>query len=165
MSTNNNPPAYEEKVHNLLQNSPLLFRKFEPDELRHFLKLGHHENYQKDDIVVQESAQSINSAFLIVDGKVSIWSEEIHLADLGSGDFIGETFLFSKGARTATVKAAQNTIILRFDRDDVLGFFRSKPERLFKIFIMNIIEIQQRKISSMNSNMMQLKRRLLKNED
>lgn len=165
MSNTNYPPVFDDNVRKLLQKSPLLFRKFEPDELRHFLMLGHNENYQKEDIIVQETEKSLNTAFLIIEGMVSIWNEEIHLADLNSGDFIGETFLFGNGTRTATVKAAKDSTVLRFERNEVLHFFRSKPERLFKVFIMNIIEIQQNKITAMNSKMLQLKRRLLKNED
>ncbi|MEX0684671.1 MAG: cyclic nucleotide-binding domain-containing protein [Balneolales bacterium] len=165
MNYTNKPAVFDDNVLKLLQRAPLLFRKFEPDELRHFLKLGHNENYQKDDIIVQESEEPSTTAYLILEGSVAIWSEEIHLADLFVGDFIGETFLFGNAIRTATVKAANEAVVLRFDRDEVLGFFRTKPERLFKVFIMNIIEIQQRKITTMNQKMIQLKRRLFKNED
>ncbi|MEX0929334.1 MAG: cyclic nucleotide-binding domain-containing protein [Balneolales bacterium] len=162
---NNKPKVFDENLHSLLEKTPLLFRRFEPDELRHFLMLGHKETYQTDDILVQESEQSKNTAFLIIEGQVSIWSEEIHLADLSAGDFIGETFLFGNGSRTATGKATRHTIVLRFERDEVLHFFRTMPERLFKVFIMNIIEIQQGKIAVMNTKTVQLKRRLLKNEE
>lgn len=151
-------------LNKVLVNAPLLFRNFPPEDLRDFLKLGHPETHRKGDLIIDETSTEIDTAFLIVSGKVSVWKDEIHLTILSGGDFLGETFLFNKGERTASVTAHEDTILMKFYRSEVLEYFRSKPERLFKLFIMNIVEIQQRKISGMNIKLIQLQKRLLNKE-
>jgi CRP-like cAMP-binding protein len=151
-------------LNKVLVNAPLLFRNFPPEDLRDFIKLGHPESHKKEDLIIDESSTEIDTAFLIVAGKVSVWKDEIHLAVLSEGDFLGETFLFNKGERTASVSAHEDALLLKFYRSEVLDYFRRKPERLFKLFIMNILEIQQRKISGMNLKLIQLQKRLINKE-
>lgn len=151
-------------LNRILMNMPILFRNFTPEDFRDFLKMGHPLHFKKDDLIISESDTEVGTAFLVLEGKVSVWKDEIHLATLSEGDFIGETFLFNKGGRTASVSAQDDTILLKFFRSEVLDYFRHRPERLFKLFIMNIIEIQQRKISGMNAKMVQLQKRLLNKE-
>jgi CRP-like cAMP-binding protein len=151
-------------INRMLVQMPLLFRNFPPEDLRDFLHIGQPQIHEKDDLIIDESNDEANTAFLIIEGSVSVWKDDIHLATLNEGDFIGETFLFTKGGRTASVSASDDAILLKFNRSEVLEYFRRKPERLFKLFIMNIIEIQQRKISGMNVKMTQLQKRLLAKE-
>jgi CRP-like cAMP-binding protein len=157
-------PQMQEGINKILLQSPLLFRNFSSEDLRDFLNIGQPLMFKKEDLIIDEVSSETDTAFLIISGKVSVWKDEIHLASLSEGDFIGETFLFSKGGRTASVSAQEDTILIKFKRSIVLDYFRSKPERLFKLFIMNIIEIQQRKISGMNVKLIQLQRRLLNKE-
>jgi CRP-like cAMP-binding protein len=159
LGTSNN--QMQQGINNILLQAPLLFRNFSSEDLRDFLKIGQPLMFKKEDLIIDEVSSETDTAFLIVSGKVSVWKDEIHLASLSDGDFIGETFLFSKGGRTASVSAQEDTTLLKFKRSVVLDYFRSKPERLFKLFIMNIIEIQQRKISGMNVKLIQLQKRLL----
>ena len=151
-------------INRMLVQMPILFRNFPPEDLRDFLKIGHPQFHKKDDLVIDEKSSELDTAFLVIEGSVSIWKDDILLAILNEGDFIGETFLFTKGGRTASVNAQDDAILLKFYRSEVLDYFRRKPERLFKLFIMNIIEIQQRKISGMNVKMAQLQKRLLNKE-
>jgi len=51
-------------------------------------------------------------------------------------------------------------VLIRFSKESVIDFFRTRPERVFKIFIMNLLEIQQRRIKSMNSKVARLQRKL-----
>ncbi len=154
----------QDGINRMLMQMPMLFRNFPPEDLRDFLKIGLPQIYKKDDLIIDESAGEANTAFLIIEGSVSVWKDDIHLATLNEADFIGETFLFTKGGRTASVSAHSDAILLKFNRSDVLDYFRRKPERLFKLFIMNIIEIQQRKISGMNIKMTQMQKRLINKE-
>lgn len=148
----------------VLRNVPLLFRNFPPEDLRDFLRLGHAKVYKTDDLIIDEASTELDTAFLIVSGKASVWKDELHLATIGAGDILGETFLFNKVGRTASVSATEECIALIFRRAEVLEYFRKKPERLFKLFTINIVEIQQRRIAGMNAKMIQLQRRLLQRE-
>jgi len=156
-----NKDVIPQYIREFLKQPPHIMRNFHNEDVLAFLNLGIEERFMKDEVIVNES-QFVNSAYLVATGKVSIWKDNIDLATLNKGDFIGETFLFSKNNRMAKVVAQENeTIMLRFERYEVLNFFRKKPEKLFNIFTKNIIEIQQKKISNMNVQLLKLKKRLL----
>ncbi|MEX0681378.1 MAG: cyclic nucleotide-binding domain-containing protein [Balneolales bacterium] len=150
-----------ERVQEILRDVPALLRKFPPEDLRGFLMTGDLQLYNAGQLILSESSEQINEAWLIADGKLSIWKHNVEVAQLGTGDFIGETFLFSKGARSATVKSVTDVAMIRFEREPVLNFFRNRPERIFKIFIMNLLEIQQRRIAAMNNKVARLQQKLL----
>lgn len=143
-----------------LKEPPLLLRNFHHEDIMEFLKLGEVQHYVQDDVIVNES-EYVNSAYLIASGHLSIWKDNVQLAILQEGSFLGETFLFSKNNRLAKVVAEEECILLHFERYEALNFFRKKPEKLFNIFTRNIIEIQQKKIGNMNLQLLQLKKRLL----
>ncbi len=149
-----------EYIRQFLKEPPLLLRNFHYEDIMEFLKLGQQERFVQDDVIVNEE-EYVNSAYLISKGKVSIWKDNIQLATLKKGNFLGETFLFSKNNRMAKVVSEGDSQLLKFERYEALNFFRKKPEKLFNIFTRNIIEIQQQKISNMNVQLLQLKKRLL----
>lgn len=132
-----------------LKDLPLLLKNFHYEDVRESLQLGLEEKFQSDHVIINES-EYVNSAYLVAEGKVAIWKDNIKLATLSSGEFLGEAFLFSKNNRIAKVTAEEECILLRYERYEALNFFRKKPEKLFNIFTKNIIEIQQRKIGNMN---------------
>lgn len=150
-------PDYVKKF---LKEPPLLLKNFHYEDVLEFLQLGKIERFIADEIILNES-EYVNSAYLVADGKVAIWKDNIQLATLSEGNFLGEAFLFSKNNRMAKVTADGDCALLRYERYEVLSFFRKKPEKLFNIFTKNIIEIQQRKISNMNVQLLNLKKRLL----
>ncbi len=152
--------ATPEYIRQFLKEPPLLLRNFHYEDIMEFLNLGKEERFVQDDIIINE-AEYVNSAYLIANGEVSIWKDNIQLAILSGGNFLGETFLFSKNNRMAKVVSEGDCQLLKFERYDALNFFRKKPEKLFNIFTRNIIEIQQKKISNMNVQLLQLKKRLL----
>ncbi|MDZ7660298.1 cyclic nucleotide-binding domain-containing protein [Fodinibius sp.] len=152
--------ATPEHIRQFLKEPPLLLRNFHYEDIMEFLNLGAEERFVQDDVIISEE-EYVNSAYLITKGKVSIWKDNIQLATLDKGNFLGETFLFSKNNRMAKVVSEGESQLLKFDRYEALNFFRKKPEKLFNIFTRNIIEIQQQKISNMNVQLLQLKKRLL----
>ena len=152
--------ATPEHIRQFLKEPPLLLRNFHYEDIMEFLNLGTEERFVQDDVIINEE-EYVNSAYLITKGKVSIWKDNIQLATLNKGSFLGETFLFSKNNRMAKVVSEGESQLLKFDRYEALNFFRKKPEKLFNIFTRNIIEIQQQKISNMNVQLLQLKKRLL----
>ena len=149
-----------EYIKKFLKEPPLLLKNFHYEDVLEFLQLGIEERFQADDIILNES-EYVNSAYLVAEGKVAIWKDNIQLATLSEGNFLGEAFLFSKNSRMAKVTAEGDCVLLRYERYEALNFFRKKPEKLFNIFTKNIIEIQQRKISNMNIQLLNLKKRLL----
>ena len=157
---NSQGDTVSEYMKKFLKEPPLLLRNFHYEDVLEFLQLGVEERYVSDDVILKES-ENVTSAYLVAEGKVTIWKDNIQLATLSEGNFLGESFLFSKNSRMAKVTADGDCILLRYERYDALNFFRKKPEKLFNIFTKNIIEIQQRKISNMNIQLLNLKKRLL----
>ena len=149
-----------EKVQQVLQSVPSQFRKFSPEDLRGFFMTGQMEFYSAGDVIMTEGSDQIHNAWLIADGKLSVWKEDVEIAHLEAGDFTGEEFLFTRGARIASVKAESDVVLVRFSKESVIDFFRTRPERVFKLFIMNLLEIQQRRIKAMNSKVARLQRKL-----
>lgn len=156
-STDGGIPEY---LKGFLKEPPLLLKNFHYEDVREFLSIGKEERFVADDIILNES-EYVNSAYLVAEGKVAIWKDNIQLATLSEGNFLGEAFLFSKNNRMAKVTSEGDCVLLRYERYDTLSFFRKKPEKLFNIFTKNIIEIQQKKISNMNVQLLNLKKRLL----
>ncbi len=162
MSIDNNTSGdlMSDHIKKFLKEPPLLLKNFHYEDVLEFLELGIEERFHTDDIILNES-EYVNSAYLVADGRVAIWKDNIQLAILSDGNFLGESFLFSKNNRMAKVTSEGDCILLRYERYEALNFFRKKPEKLFNIFTKNIIEIQQRKISNMNVQLLNLKKRLL----
>jgi len=150
----------QQHLRELLKDPPHLLKNFHYEDVLAFLELGEQHRFVKGDVIISED-EYVNSAYLIADGKVSIWKENIQLATLGKREFLGETFLFSKNNRMAKVACDEDCIMLKYERYMALNYFRKRPEKLFNIFTKNIIEIQQNKISSMNFQLYTLKKRIL----
>ncbi len=160
---NNESQILKKHIRDLLKTPPQLLHNFHHEDILDFLKSGEEERFVMGDVIINEE-EYVNSAYLIAAGNVSIWKENIELAKLGKGSFLGETFLFSKNNRMAKVICENDTILLKYERYVALNYFRRRPEKLFNIFTKNIIEIQQKKIHNMNIQLFKLKKRILNQE-
>lgn len=149
-----------EYIRRFVKEPPILMKNFHYDDVMEFLEISEEKRFSKDDIIISEG-EYVNSAYLVAEGAVGIWKDNIQLATLKEGAFLGETFLFSKNNRMAKVVAEGDCLLLEYERYNALNFFRKKPEKLFNILTRNIIEIQQKKINNMNIQLLQLKKRLL----
>lgn len=151
-------------IRSFLREPPVILKNFHHDDILEFLNCGKLCHFVKDDAVVKPS-EYVNSAYLVVEGKIAVWKDNIQLATLAKGAFMGETFLFSKNLRMAQIVSVDSSTLLQFERHSVLNFFRKKPQKLFNIFTRNIIQLQQHKLGNMNNQLFNLKKRLLdKNE-
>lgn len=153
---NQDRPAY---IQAFVKEPPLLLKNFPYDEMLEFLSLGVEKRFLEDEVIINGD-EYVSTAFLVADGKVTIVKKNVPIIELTMGDFLGETFLFSKYTRIAKVVSAGDSRLLRFTRSDTLDFFKRKPKKLFHIFARNVITIQQVKLKKMNVQLLQLKKRL-----
>lgn len=123
MSTGTEPSKewMADYIKKFLKEPPLLLKNFHYEDVLEFLQLGIEEKFQSDDIILNES-EYVNSAYLVAEGKVAIWKDNIQLATLSEGNFLGEAFLFSKNSRMAKVTAEGECILLRYERYEALNF-------------------------------------------
>lgn len=79
-------------------------------------------------------------------GEVSVHLQGVPVQRLKSGDFLGETFIFKKSRNPVKVRAETDGYLILFERDPILKFFRGKGEKLFKIFVMNMLQYQNKQL-------------------
>jgi len=151
--------SMEKYMKDLLNDPPHLLKNFHYEDTLAFLNLGKKLTYSKGDIIIKDE-EVVNSAYLVAEGEVSVWKENIVIGTLGQRNFLGETFLYSKNNRIAKVVCEKDCILLEYDRFSTLSYFSKRPDKLFNIFTKNIIEIQQEKISSMNFQLFTLKKQI-----
>ena len=114
----------------LLQTVPL-FAGLSPAALEKLAHLSTQVTFLKGDIIIGEGDRG-DALYIITRGQVRV-SNEQHghiepLAELGQGDFFGETALLGDAIRTATVTAGTATTLLRLSRRQVLQLASGESE-------------------------------------
>jgi CRP-like cAMP-binding protein len=82
-------------------------KKFDPKKLAAY---GSVRKYVGGDIIVREGDGG-DEMFIILQGKVTIEVGDITVGEMGSGDFFGEMSLIDNAPRSATVTAAELTLL------------------------------------------------------
>jgi len=138
-----------------LTEEQILFRGFSDQEQSDFLSLGEEREFGPDEALVTENAPG-SSLYIIRSGTVSVEKEGVGLTTLHEGDILGELVIFRPSARSATVRALSPTSVLEFDKDTIMTFFKRREERLFKIFVINVINILSLKLDRTDDRIVQL---------
>ncbi len=109
-----------------------LFRDLDDRELerlnRHFVEL----TVPRNELIVREG-EATSGLYVIRQGSVAVFREAVGkpvqlLARLGPGEFFGELDIFGEGQHMASVRASDDSRILRIDRQNLLTFFGDHPE-------------------------------------
>jgi CRP-like cAMP-binding protein len=105
----------------LLQKIPL-FRTLTLENLHDISSKVEEILYEAGDIVFYNGDEG-DALYIIKSGMVEIIGrddddQELHLAELSTGNYFGEMALLTGEPRSATVKAAASTILLRLSKDD-----------------------------------------------
>ncbi len=151
------------RVQKVLEEVPLLFRKFSPGDIREFLLCGELIEYQHGDVIISEKERLIDYGYLITEGSASLYRDDVYFGTLKPGDFLGETFLFRKTIPAGTLVASESAAVLRFGRKPVLQFFETRPDRLFKLFFVNLLELQNQKLMYAGKKILYLHKKLMQN--
>lgn len=83
--------------------------------------------------VIAREGDDADGFYVIRRGSVAVFREAVGkpvmlLARLGRGEFFGELGIFGEGKHMASVRASQDSRILKIGRDDLLAFFGDRPE-------------------------------------
>lgn len=156
---NDKIPGY---VKTLYKDLPLLFKNFSDRQIRDFMELAVVREFEKNEVIMNESEEVV-TAYLVLEGSISIWKDSIQIITLTKGELVGETFIFPDNYRIANVIASGDCTLLRFDRKKVLDFLTHKPRKLTKLLTRNLILIQGNKLFNMNKQLITLKKRLVNN--
>jgi len=142
------------------QKSPLLLAHFPLELAKKFLSAGFDEKYELHEDIMKEGQEGTDM-FLICEGSVSIFSQGIKMATLEKGDVFGELILFRDHYRIASVRVEKPARLIRYSRDILKDFFGRNGQKLFDIYMMNLMEILRRKLIATNKKVIDLEKRLL----
>ena len=96
-------------------------------EVRLLVERGSHLTAPAGQRLTEEGAEP-NGAYLIVDGEVTVKRGGDEISRLGPGELVGEIALLNWARKqTATVEAATDIEVLRFDNDELEVLYRKLP--------------------------------------
>jgi CRP-like cAMP-binding protein len=105
-----------------ITQSPL-FKHLSDDDMQSIVDAASIHEYDDADPIIEEGG-SVRHLYVLVDGKVRVWTKslerEVDLKTLGKGAYFGEVSLMSGKAATATVEAQGNATVLAIDKATVL---------------------------------------------
>ena len=133
----------------------LLLRGFSGQERSDFLAIGQEKRLGPDEELVRENMPG-SSLYIVREGEVSVEKLGVTMSSLQGGDVLGELVIFRPSARSATVRALAPATVLEFEKDSIMTFFKRRQERLFKIFVINVINVLSRKLDRTDDRVVQL---------
>ncbi|MFB3922725.1 MAG: Npt1/Npt2 family nucleotide transporter [Terriglobia bacterium] len=124
-----------EKV--LFLKSAPLFSAVEGEELAALADIALEHTYEAGEIIFEEG-QAPHHLYVVVQGKVEVFlrvdSTERPLAFLGEKECFGEMAILDDQPRSASVRAAEPTTVLKIDRDSFRELILERPNIAFAIF-------------------------------
>ena len=66
---------------------------------------------------------------------------EVYICSIGAGDTFGEAAMFLKVKRTATITSADDTVVVRMDRNNMFKYFEECPKAGNKIMMLLIYSL------------------------
>ena len=91
----------------------------------------------KDEQIIYRQGDRGDCMYVIQRGNVEVLQrrgdKEFCLAELGAGDFFGESALFDGRSRSNTVRAAGDVWVYSLQRDTLLRRFHEDPSLAFKL--------------------------------
>lgn len=105
--------------------------------------------YADREVIIRQG-ESGNCMYVVQGGRVEVLQNSLkggeqHLAFLEAGDFFGEMAVFEKEIRSATVRAAGETRVLRVDKKTLLTRIREDP-----LLAVNLLKTMSHRIRHLN---------------
>ncbi|AXI99771.1 Cyclic nucleotide-binding domain-containing protein [Cyclonatronum proteinivorum] len=133
-------------IENIQENPPALFRNMPKKDLGDLLQSAVQRKVEAFEELLPGFPDGNGHGFLVLEGIVEARKNGTIIEQFSAGDFIGEAFLHSKAQLSCDLTATVPAVVLIFNRGDVVQFFRTRPEKLLKIYTMNVIEAQHKHI-------------------
>ena len=112
-----------------------MFRDVSPDDLADVLKTAEIEEIRAGQTIIKEGDQGYD-IYIIRQGSMCVEKDvagkPVFLSYLPAGSYVGEMALIEGGRRTATVKAAIKSEVIKLDGDAFRDLLRAKPDLLAK---------------------------------
>ncbi len=118
-----------------LAKSVELFQRLDPEDVYKIFTKGRTLSLAKNTVIFYEGTTG-NEMFVVLGGKVALFKNKKHLANLGFGAMFGEMAIISDEPRSATAMAAEDTKIFVMDEN---LFKKLLTKRVSIQMLMNII--------------------------
>lgn len=145
-------PEEKEKHHNILLHAGL-FHKLTQEELSAVLESSERKLFKPGDTIISQGERG-SSMFILAEGLLNVdikagEKEKLNTGNIFPGEFFGEMSLFTGEARSATVKADTEALIIEITKEAVKNVLKRKPE-LINEFSEIIAERQSRNLKAMD---------------
>ncbi len=135
-----------------------LFFALSEEQLQMLADVAEVKVYSAGDIVFREGDMG-DSIVIIVSGKVDLIKKkkdgsEVMLTTFSKGAFFGEMTLINVEPRSATIRAAEDTVVL-FLKNTALGEIFKTDRELFIVLLMNITRILSKRLRQANERLME----------
>ena len=135
-----------------LQTIPI-FAGLTPSALSEIASVVEEVAFKKSDIILREGEPG-NRMFIIGSGSVEVvkylaQTRETSLAVLGSRDFLGEMSIIDCVARSASVRAVEETSLFALKGIDLYHLFQHRPDQ-YAIIILNIARDISRRLRAID---------------
>jgi len=137
-------------------NSPRikLLHGFSVSDRSDFFTFGYIQDYYLHDMIISENQDDMN-VYILIEGEVSIWKSNVPVLRLKEGNTFNEARIFFPKPVPLVVRSEGQTKIFKISRDKLLDYFVTRPERLFKIFTLNVLTVLQHKIEYYEQQLVQ----------
>lgn len=121
------------------------FRYLKNDELNALLVSAETIHYAGGEVIIQQGDIS-EHFFGVLDGSVDVSVQELNdkavvVSNIEKGDVFGESAIFLREERTASVIASVDTTVLRIHRKSIIAFIRAIPSAGNKILMVIILSL------------------------
>ena len=125
----------QDRISDILKKIPI-FEELTKRELAGLERILHKREYKRDEVIFRQDEPGMGM-YIIESGRVAIISEpaEVHLSELGSGEFFGELALLDESPRSATAIAKTECKILGFFQPDLFALLDRNPRLGVKIVL------------------------------
>ena len=112
------------------------FRELTDPDIEEIKTLASKTLFSKDQLIFSQGDEA-NSFYIIDKGEVSVFYDDNgtdkQLCILADNDYFGEMAIYNQDKRSATVKANENSILLKIEKKDFLNFVENHPTLAEKI--------------------------------
>jgi CRP-like cAMP-binding protein len=124
------------------------FRYLGQNELKALLGLSEVVVYEAGEKIISQGDVG-NAFFAVVDGEVEVSVQQLNkpgiiLSVLENGEIFGESAIFLREERTATVTSSKETVAVRIQRRNMLAFFKSNPHAGNKVLMIIVLGLLTR---------------------
>ncbi len=109
-----------------------IFHALTPGEFTRLLKLGEWRDMKHDEILVQDG-EVVQEMMLLCAGDARVLLNDVELARLKSGQFIGEMSFLTQEKASASVAAGDDTKVLAWPQEELQAYLDKHSDLSFKL--------------------------------